>query len=106
MNATRTISTVLLFSSLALSALPAQAVSFHSTRSVTRSDDGGTSFRNLASSATHFCFLSRVGVENTDEDGESAICQVKRGGRFWRLEATLGEDNDADVFCSAICYNN
>ncbi|MGH8581896.1 MAG: hypothetical protein ACREWG_03730 [Gammaproteobacteria bacterium] len=45
-------------------------------------------------------------MENTDTDDESAQCRVRRGATFWLLEATLGEDDDADVVCSAICYNN
>jgi hypothetical protein len=60
----------------------------------------------MTPSNTTFCYLRRVGVENTDTDGELAMCRVVRGTYVWTLYATLGEDNDADVYCSAYCYNN
>jgi hypothetical protein len=71
----------------------------------------GTSFVNMTNKNTTFCYLSRVNVENTDTTNESAECRVfRRLAPFttWRLEATLGGGGgpDADVRCSAICYNN
>jgi hypothetical protein len=60
----------------------------------------------MSPSATTFCYLSRVGVENTDTDGERATCRVMRGSVVWTLEAVLGENNDADARCATYCYNN
>ena len=106
MNIKCNISKVLLLSSLMLSALPAWAVSFDSTFHLSRFNTGGTSFRVLPPNANHFCYLSRVGVRETDTGTEAAICRVRRSGSVWLLEATLGRSSDNDVFCSAICYNN
>jgi len=105
MNAKLNICTGLLFSSLALSAGPAGAVSPHSEWFANRIN-GGTQFVVMTSSAGHFCYLSRVAVENTDTDGEWAGCRVTRGPVNWVLEAQLGEINDADAYCRAYCYNN
>jgi hypothetical protein len=55
-------------------------------------------------SATTFCYLKGVGVENTDIDGERATCQVDRGSLVWTLSAVLGKSSDADAYCSAYCY--
>ena len=101
MNAKLNICTGLLFSSLALSAGPAGAS--HSVFSQDRFNTGGTSTRGLQPHSTHFCYLSRVGVANTDIEAESATCNVKQSGAVWILEAILGESNDANVFCSATC---
>lgn len=73
---------------------------------VVRSNTAGTTFATLTSSAATFCMLSSVQFENTDEDGEFARCRVTRGASNWSLTATLNENNDADIACSAICYNN
>jgi hypothetical protein len=102
MNTIRNISAVLLLSSLALTALPAEAR--HSGPfDLDRSNTGGTSTRVLRSHDTHFCYLSRVGVNNTDNGGESATCTVRQSESVWILEAILGRSDDADVFCSATC---
>ena len=87
-------------------ALPAAAVSYHSTHQVSRSNLAGTSFVVLPSFANHFCYLSKVGVQETDTHNEYAICQVHRSGRSWILRASLGRNLDADVTCAAVCYNN
>ena len=105
MNAKLNICTGLLFSSLALSAGPAEAVSPHSSWFANKTNSGATSV-NMAASAGHFCYLSSVGFENTDESGETATCSVTRGAVVWVLEARLNENNDADAFCRAYCYNN
>ena len=101
------ICTVLLFSGVMLSAVPAGAVSLHSEWFATRNDTAGTTTTvTSASSAAQFCFLTRVGVVETDTGSELAQCQVRRSGLVWILEATLGTSSDADVRCSAICYSN
>jgi hypothetical protein len=105
MNAKLNICTGLLFSSLALSAGPAGAVSPHSSWFANRIN-GGTQPVNMASTAGHFCYLRSVGFENTDTDGETATCRVTREAVVWKLEAILNENNDADAFCAAYCYNN
>lgn len=102
----RKIFTALLFSSLALSALPAGAVSYDSQHYVFRFNNKGTTFRVLPPHANHFCYLSGVGVANTDIEEEEAMCRVRRSGSVWLLEATLGQNNDANVRCWAICYNH
>jgi hypothetical protein len=47
-------------------------------------------------------------VEETDTNGERATCRVTRGNLVWTLEAILGVgvEKNADVVCSAYCYNN
>lgn len=102
----RKIFTVLLFSSLALSALPAGAVSYNGTWHLTRFNSGGTAFAVLRPYANHFCYLSLMSVEETDTGGEEAKCRVRRSGSVWLLEAILDESNDADVECGAVCYNH
>jgi hypothetical protein len=75
--------------------------------SATRLDTAGTTITNMTSSATTFCFLTKVGIENTDFDGELAQCRVRRGVSVWTVEAFLGGSNeDADARCSAQCYFN
>jgi hypothetical protein len=106
MNAIRNISAVLLLSSLALTALPAGAVFFVSVHNADRLNTAGTTTTVMQPNATHFCYLSRVGVENTDIDGESATCRVRGSGTVWILEAILGKSSDADAHCSATCYHN
>ena len=82
MNGKINICTGLLFSSLALSAGPAGAVSPHSSWFANKTNSGATSV-NMAASAGHFCYLSSVGFENTDESGETATCSVTRGAVVW-----------------------
>lgn len=96
----------LLSSSLVFTALPAGAASYAGSWSLTRYDTGGTSYANMTSSSTSHCFLSRVGVRETDTGSESSTCRVYRGSLVWTLEATLGASSDQDVWCSAYCYNN
>ncbi|MGH8615677.1 MAG: hypothetical protein ACREYF_27590 [Gammaproteobacteria bacterium] len=105
MNTIRKLSTVLLLSSLALSAGPAGAVSPNSIWFATQFN-GGKATIPMVTSAGHFCYLRSVGFENTDTNGETATCRVTRGAVVWVLEAVLNENNDADAFCSAYCYNN
>ena len=51
----------------------------------------GTTIINMSPSATTFCYLSRVSIEDTDTDGEMATCRVMRGRLVvWTLEAILG----------------
>jgi hypothetical protein len=106
MHRTRTILAVVFALFLVLSALPAAAVSFRGQFSATRFNTAGSSFVNMTPSATTFCYLSRVFVENTDTEDEIAGCRLTRGAVVWTLEAFLGQNDDADVQCSAICYNN
>jgi hypothetical protein len=103
----RKICSVLLFSGVMFSALPAGAVSEHSNYVAVRSNIAGTgTVVTNAPVASTFCFLTRVNVEETDTGTESAQCQVRRTAAVWVLEATLGASSDADVRCSASCYNN
>jgi hypothetical protein len=60
----------------------------------------------MTPSNTTFCFLSSVTFEEADTAGERAQCQVVRGDVAWVLEAALRENNDAEAYCCAICYNN
>jgi len=82
------------------------AVSPNSVFSVFRRDTAGSSFVNMTASATTFCYLRSVGFRETDTATELAACRVTRGAVVWTLEAVLAENNDADAFCSAQCYNN
>jgi hypothetical protein len=106
MNGTRRILSVLFFLFLTLSAIPAGAVTFNNSFSVSRSNIIGSSFINMTNRNTTFCYPSKVGFENIDEGGERAICRVTRGAVVWTLEAILGQNDDANVFCSAHCFNN
>ena len=106
MNSTRTMLTVVISLVLVLSALPAAAVSYNSKWGVDRKNSGGSTFVNMTSTNTTFCYLSRVLVEETDITGEYAGCRLTRGSVVWTLEAIVGTSSDADAYCSAICYNN
>jgi hypothetical protein len=107
MNIKHKISTTLVFASLALGALPAGAVSYHSSYSRNKTDGiEGTEFRIMPTFAGHFCYLSKVEVENTDIKDETAACRVTTQSQSWVLTATLGKSSDAKVRCRAICYNN
>ncbi len=106
MNTIRNISAVLLLSSLALTALPAGAVSFDSFHFLDRQDVGGESFIPLRPFNTHFCYLSKAGVNDTDSANESATCELSVQNGSWFLSAILGRTSDADAFCGAVCYSN
>jgi hypothetical protein len=106
MNTIRNISAVLLLSSLALTALPAGAVTFDSFFSLDRENVGGESFIPLRSFNDHFCYLSKVKVTETDTANESANCELSVQSGFWFLSAVLGRTSDADVSCTAVCYFN
>ena len=106
MNTIRNISAVLLLSSLALTALPAGAVSFHSVLNASRFNTGGTTTTIGPPHATQFCYLSKVSLREADNGPETAECEVRRSGSVWILEAILFASTDADAFCSATCYNN
>jgi hypothetical protein len=90
-----------------LGSVPAWAVSPHSGPfSVCRSNTAGQTFWTMSPSATTFCYLSTVSVQETDTNGEYAECTLLRGYNYWFLSANLGSNSDADVCCSAHCYNN
>ena len=91
---------------LSLGAAHVSAVSYDSNYTLHRHNTIGTSYAVLPSHSNHFCYLSKVGVRETDTGKELAQCQVRRSGGVWVLEARLGKSSDADVFCSAYCYNN
>ena len=107
MNNKRRIFSLLFSLFLLVGSAPAWAVSPNGgARAVSRFNTAGSSFLNLTSSTTTFCYLSTVGFENTDVDGELAMCRLTRGTVVWTLEAFLSQSDDADAICSAICYNN
>jgi hypothetical protein len=107
MNNKRRILSLLFSLFLTLGAVvPAWATSPAGTWSAFRTNTVGSTFFNMTASASTFCYLSRVGVRETDTAGELAQCQVVRGPIVWTLYATLGASSDADVYCSAYCYNN
>jgi hypothetical protein len=106
MNGTRTIRAVVFLLVLVLSALPAAAVSFLGQFHASKFNIAGSMVTNMTLSATTFCYLSRVFVEDADTDDEIAGCRVTRGPIVWTLEAFLGRSSDADSRCSAICYSN
>jgi len=106
MNTKRRIFSALFSLALLLSTVPAWAVSFNRTVAISRFNTVGSSFVNLSASATSFCYLSKVGVTETDTGAEVATCRLTRGSIVWTLQATLGASSDADISCSAICYNN
>jgi hypothetical protein len=106
MNTIRNISAVLLLSSLALTAPPAGAA-FGFIIEADRVNVEGSTFAFGPSVASHFCYLTRVGVENTDSSGETATCHVSPSDgsqdAIWLLEANLSRSDDADAHCSATC---
>lgn len=102
----RFIASLIAASVLAFSATAANAVSLDSIYYQNRYNTGGSSIRVLPPHANHFCYLSRVGVRETDTGGELAMCTVYRSGTVWLLQAYLGTSSDADVYCAATCYNN
>lgn len=106
MNRKVDLAKVVLLASSVLVTLPAGAVSLDSEWTLNRFNTAGTSFAVLPPHANHFCYLSKVGVVETDTGSESAQCRVRRSGSVWLFEATLGTSSDADILCSATCYNN
>lgn len=95
-----------LISLVGLTSLEASAASYDSVYYLNRYNTGGTSTAILPPHANHFCFLTRVGVRETDTGGELARCNVQRSGTVWIMQATLGTSSDADIQCAATCYNN
>ena len=67
-------------------------------------------FVNMATSNTHFCYLSQVAMEEIDTNGERTTCRITRGSLVWTLEAIIGastqEPTNADVVCSALTADN
>jgi hypothetical protein len=106
MNNKRRILSLLFSLFLTLGAVPAWAVSLNSTWSIFRTNTAGSSFVNMSASATTFCYLRSVGFRDTDSSTEQATCRVTRGAVVWTLEAVLSQNDDADAFCAAYCYNN
>lgn len=109
MNIKRKISSVLLLSSLALSSLPAMAVSYDSSYIADQYNTPGTDTRVLPPFANHFCYLSMVEMDKLDTEQNLARCRVTTQNGSWILQATLGNGagaDDADVVCRAVCYNN
>ncbi|TQV71850.1 hypothetical protein FKG94_19605 [Exilibacterium tricleocarpae] len=89
-----------------LGSLQAQAVSYDGTWTQNKSN-AGVAWTPMRTHANHFCFLSKVEIEETDTSREWARCRAYRSsGADWILEARLGKSSDADARCSAICYNN
>ena len=54
--------------------------------------------------STSMCFLTRVGINETDVGGETSTCQVYYSNGWWRLQANVGSGGDNDAYCSAMCY--
>lgn len=113
MNKKSSFSKVILLLSAMLTmfiALPVAAVSYDSSLTIDRYNIKGTSFKVGPKFSGNFCYLSKVGIRETDTSKELATCHIKDTGpknnRVWILEATLGTSSDADVFCSAICYKH
>jgi hypothetical protein len=106
MNTIRNISAVLLLSSLALTAPPAGAA-FGIIFNADRVNTAGSTTTVGPPVANHFCYLTRVGIENTDSSGETATCHVSPSSgepdAVWILEAILNQSDDADAHCSMIC---
>lgn len=91
---------------LVAASLSAHAVSFDSAYTLTRNNTAGDYTAVLPPHSNHFCYLSKVEVEETDSGNEHARCEVFRSGTVWLFVAELGASSDADVSCEAICYNN
>ncbi len=91
---------------LILSSISAYAVTFDSVWSVARTNTAGSTTTVLPPHANHFCYLSKVQIEDTDTGDEHAACSVYRQGTVWILDANLGKSSDADVACVATCYDN
>jgi len=66
--------------------------------------NSGFSDSAMRTTSRHMCFLSRVGVEETDVRAERSTCTIYSRSGFWRLRADVGRRGDNDVTCSAICY--
>ena len=106
MNNKRRILSSLFALFLLLGTVPAWATSYYGTWSASRSNTAGQSFVTMSPSSSTFCYLSTVGMANTDSEGEWATCTLLRGYDYWFLSANLSQNNDADVQCSATCYYN
>jgi hypothetical protein len=65
----------------------------------------GTTFNIMQSTSDHFCFLTRVGIRETDTIGVRGVCRIVTASGYWVLQARLlGGDSNADVVCTARCY--
>ena len=108
MNGKLLIAKLLLLAGSALVAFPAAAVSFDSNWFATRiSPAPGTNFAIGPLHATHFCYLSKVGLQDIGGANNDAHCRVYRGNNVWVLEAvTSGTGATTGARCEAICYNN
>lgn len=106
MTKTSTFAAALVTAVLSLAGTTASAVSPYSYYYLNRSNSAGTSLLNIAPASGRFCYLAKVEVDNTDTEGETATCEVRRTGYTWLLYARLGKSSDADVECAAYCYNN
>ncbi len=90
---------------LALAGTAMAIPTFQGGAALVRNNTQGTSFVNLSLSATSYCFLTQVGVTETDTGAETVDCRLTRGPNVWTLEAILGTSSDADVRCAAVCYS-
>jgi hypothetical protein len=54
--------------------------------------------------SSYMCFLTKVGVEETDTGGERSTCHIYGSRGWWRLQANTGRSSDNDVSCTAVCY--
>ena len=78
-----------------------------SEKHLSRYNTAGTSTTTIAYNWPNstFCYLSRVGVRETDTSTEMSMCRVRVSGAYWILQASLGRTSDQDVFCSAKCFS-
>jgi hypothetical protein len=83
---------------------PAFAVNESGHWSAFRNNQAGTTGFAMRPHANHFCFLTQVGIEETDSGGEEARCRIAKLGSDWWIQAILEKSSDADVKCSAYCY--
>ena len=63
--------------------------------------------RTMTPHSTSICYLTSVGVENTDTSSEFVSCGMNRLSGNWILVASAEDPNDdAIIVCEARCFNH
>lgn len=94
----------IVLSALILGAFPAWSANNYNGRFALAKYNSGFSDIAMRTTSSSMCFLARVGVEETDTNGERSTCTIYHSGGWWRLKADTGRSSDNDIHCSAICY--
>ena len=71
--------------------------------SVERRNSQGNSDKGMIKVGHGFCYLTGVGIEETDSGDELSSCHVVNKNGQWTLRASLKKNADNDAYCQATC---